>query len=103
MEFKKFTAGEHAYGLDENPGSGSFYDPKVTEHLSSSSPDREALIRVLLLLSSCHTVIINPTTGTYNASSPDELALVNGAKQQGFEFIKKDEEDNVHIRDHVNN
>jgi phospholipid-transporting ATPase len=60
--------------------------------------NKEALIRVLLLLSSCHTVIINPTTGTYNASSPDELALVNGAKELGFEFLNIDENDRIHIR-----
>jgi phospholipid-transporting ATPase len=50
-----------------------------------------------LLLSACHTVIVNPKSGTYNASSPDELALVNGAKQLGFEFKHKDEDNAILI------
>jgi len=31
---------------------------------------------VLLHLALCHTVIIDPKSGKYNSSSPDELALV---------------------------
>ena len=34
----------------------------------------------------CHTIIIDVKTGKYNASSPDELALVEAAKSFGFEF-----------------
>ena len=50
----------------------------------------------------CHTVIPeNKKTkdGTeyvaYNASSPDELALVNGARHMGFFFKERDEEGNM--------
>lgn len=43
-------------------------------------------------LALCHTVIIDPRKGTYNASSPDELALVEGAKELGFEFVSLDTE-----------
>ena len=50
-------------------------------------------MRVILFLASCHTIIIDQ--GSYNSSSPDELALVNAAKQFGYEFIDKDTEDNV--------
>jgi phospholipid-transporting ATPase len=35
--------------------------------------------------------------GTYNASSPDELALVNAAKFFGVEFMKRDEDNFVHL------
>jgi magnesium-transporting ATPase (P-type) len=46
----------------------------------------------------CHTVIVeekmDKETGdkyfVYNASSPDELALVNGAKHLGFSFDERD-------------
>jgi len=38
------------------------------------------LRRTLLFLAFCHTIIIDEKKGTYNASSPDELALVNAAK-----------------------
>ena len=41
----------------------------------------------------CHTVIIDRSTGAYNAASPDELALINAAKQFGFEFKGEDEND----------
>ena len=34
----------------------------------------------LVFLSLCHTIIIDAKTGKFNASSPDELALVNAAK-----------------------
>ena len=33
----------------------------------------------------------------FNGSSPDELALVNGARHLGFKFICKDEDNNMVI------
>ena len=45
---------------------------------------------VLLHLALCHTVIIDQSKNEYNSSSPDELALVEGAKSLGFEFLNKD-------------
>ena len=49
----------------------------------------------------CHTVVVEEKEGqiTYNASSPDELALVNAAKYFGFAFIGRDEDNNVVIHD----
>lgn len=38
----------------------------------------------------CHTVIIDPKSGSFNASSPDELALVEGAAKLGFKFRSRD-------------
>lgn len=35
---------------------------------------------MLLHLAVCHTVVIDKQKGVYNAASPDELALVDGAK-----------------------
>ena len=87
MEFKKFTAGMQSYGTGEKPltrqeANVNFHDPKLNQILnSSSSPqDREALIRTIMFLACCHTIIIDEKKGTYNSSSPDELALVNAAK-----------------------
>ena len=37
----------------------------------------------------CHQVIIDKNSGEFNSSSPDELALVDGAKQLGYEFVGK--------------
>ena len=34
----------------------------------------------------------------YNASSPDELALVNGARHLGFEFFERDADKNLLCR-----
>jgi magnesium-transporting ATPase (P-type) len=45
-----------------------------------SDEDHESLVRVILFLAVCHTIIIDKKKGTYNSSSPDELALVNAAK-----------------------
>ena len=53
---------------------------------------------MLLHLALCHTIVIDERTGRYNASSPDELALVNAAKFFGAEFIKRDEDNNMIIR-----
>jgi len=44
---------------------------------------------MLLHLALCHTVIIDISKDEYSASSQDELALVEGAKQLGYEFLKK--------------
>ena len=46
------------------------------------------------LLALCHSVIIDdqdPANIHYNASSPDELALVNFAKMMGVEFVGVDD------------
>lgn len=43
----------------------------------------------------CHTIIVDEKKKTYNAASPDELALVNAAKQFGWEFKGIDKDDNM--------
>ena len=58
------------------------------------SPEYKALYEVLMHMAVCHTVVIDKNKGVYNAASPDELALVEGAKSQGFEFVGR-ETDNV--------
>jgi magnesium-transporting ATPase (P-type) len=54
-----------------------------------------------LFLATCHTIVIDTKKGTYNASSPDELALVNAAKQFGFIYKARDENDNFIIHDSI--
>ena len=53
----------------------------------------EKLYRFFRLLAVCHTVVVdkNPDTGEiqYQASSPDELALTQGAKQVGLRLLEK--------------
>lgn len=52
-----------------------------------------------MFLALCHTIIIDQKKGKYNSSSPDELALVNAAKQFGYEFVERDDSDNIVIHD----
>lgn len=75
----------------------NFHDPKLNQVLSKTDgdADRDDLIKALLCLACCHTIIIDPNSKKLNASSPDELALVNAAKQFGYEF--KDIVDETYI------
>ena len=56
----------------------------------------EKLYQFFRLLAVCHTVVVdkNPKTGEiqYQASSPDELALIHGAKQVGLVLMDKSTE-----------
>lgn len=68
------------------------------QHLNGSHENREHILDYLLHLALCHTIVVDERTGKYNASSPDELALVNAAKFFGAEFIKRDEDNNMIIK-----
>jgi magnesium-transporting ATPase (P-type) len=54
---------------------------------------------VILNLAICHTIIIENKNGklNYNASSPDELALVNAARFFGVKYVDRDEENNIFV------
>ena len=96
MEFKKFSAGTKSYGTgkmptEEQEANVCFHD----DDLKSDLEHDEALIRVVMFLATCHTIIVDQKKGTYNSASPDELALVNAAKQFGYEFKERDEFDNI--------
>lgn len=104
MEFRKFSAGTSKYGTDQRPARAqlenvSFCDPKFDEVLArgGADPDKEALVRCLIFLAACHTIVIDARKGAYSASSPDELALVNFAKEYGYKFIERDADDNLII------
>lgn len=108
MEFKKFSAGEKSYGTGKDPQEAQesnvcFHDPALNEDLKATGQQNEALVRSMMFLACCHTIVIDERKGTYNAASPDELALVNAAKQFGFEFKGLDADDNMLIQDHHNN
>ena len=57
------------------------------------------IIRYLTHLAVCHTVVSETKNGKtfLNASSPDELALVNAAKYFGYNFLGRDEENNISV------
>ena len=114
MEFKRFSAGEYSYGTDNPdhfkeyaPGvtNVNFSDPLFEEHIRDEShPNHQQLKRFLEALGICHTVITEQKVSkegaayvSYNASSPDELALVNGARHLGFGFRERDADENMII------
>jgi phospholipid-translocating ATPase len=81
-----------------------FYDPLLEEILDDpENKHHEILKRSLIFLACCHTIIIDEKKGVYNAASPDELALVNAAKQFGYIFEDRDGDDNMVIFDKRNN
>ena len=103
MEFKKCFINGKVYGseLESNDTSDAYHtingDPKAYEKLISipsldfEYKDKECLERFFTLLCLCHDVFpeyVNKKI-EYQGSSPDDIALVKGAQQLGFEFIKK--------------
>lgn len=59
--------------------------------------NKKNLEKVLLHMALCHSVIFDERSHKFNASSPDELALVTAAKKLGFVFEKRDEENVISI------
>lgn len=53
--------------------------------------EHAAVESVMTLLALCHTVVIDKRNGKFSSASPDEVALLEGAKAQGYEFIGKQE------------
>jgi phospholipid-transporting ATPase len=117
MDFKKFSVGMYSYG-DSNPEvtdfekeemkregitNVNFSDSMFKVHLTDpQSENHENVNRFVEILAVCHTVIAeksknstNPDHLSYNASSPDELALVNAAKFFGYNFKGRDEDNNI--------
>lgn len=69
-----------------------FHDRGLIDVLNDkNSEEYENVKKALFFLSICHSVIVEPSNSNnsstvYNASSPDEMALVNFAKFCGIEF-----------------
>jgi phospholipid-transporting ATPase len=73
----------------------NFEDPTFWRHFQPQHQNFHLIKDLLLHLALCHTIVIDERTGKYNASSPDELALVNAAKFFGAEFLRRDDENNM--------
>ena len=93
MEFKKCTIAGVMYAITDPDERG-----KVDERESALSlnlrdhASKNIVESVMVLMAVCHTVI--PETKEdgsifFNASSPDEKALVEGALRYGFEFVAR--------------
>lgn len=68
---------------DVNP-----FEPSTSAQDAMGEREREVIVEFLTLLAVCHTVIPEVKDGkmVYQASSPDEAALVAGAELLGFQF-----------------
>ena len=53
---------------------------------NETHPEYFSVDEVMMHLALCHTVVIDKKKGTYNSSSPDEIALLEGVKAQGYVF-----------------
>lgn len=106
MDFKKCCINGISYGEDYSISKDKIMEmPKVTnvdfrdknffEHFNENQTDQTKFIEEMLLsIALCHTIIAeNKENGelVYNATSPDELALVNWARFCGVEFKGLDE------------
>uniref|UniRef100_A0A8C9Q3V0 Phospholipid-transporting ATPase n=1 Tax=Spermophilus dauricus TaxID=99837 RepID=A0A8C9Q3V0_SPEDA len=88
MAFKKCTIAGIIYG---RASFCEFNDPKLLENFEDGHPSSEYIKEFFTLLCVCHTVIPERCGNDilYHASSPDEAALVKGAKNLGFVFTTR--------------
>jgi phospholipid-transporting ATPase len=110
MEFKKISIGGISYGEDRSYADAAsrpkvtnvdFLDTTLFNHLKDKShPNNYKIERCLKFIAFCHTILCEEKAGelVYNASSPDELALVNWARFCGCEFQGVDDKDNMQIQ-----
>ncbi|CAD8203960.1 unnamed protein product [Paramecium pentaurelia] len=110
MEFKQIIIGNQNYGdVIENQEdylsndeilsypqvtNVDFRDKKLIEAIQDQNHFMHKQVKdCLIMLSICHTVIADQKDNKliYNATSPDELALLNFARFVGFEFLGSDE------------
>lgn len=104
MEFKQCSIAGVMYGEDipedrratvEDDGSESgIHDFKKLRENLLSHPTADAIHHFLVLLATCHTVIperseAEPDKIKYQAASPDEGALVEGAATLGYRFTNR--------------
>ncbi|KAF3906618.1 hypothetical protein ABW20_dc0109055 [Dactylellina cionopaga] len=103
MEFRQCSIAGICYGDDvpedkratvQDGVEIGVHDFKRLKENLKSHPTREIMNQFLVLLSVCHTVIPErndekPTEIKYQAASPDEGALVDGAVQLGYQFISR--------------
>ncbi|KAJ7989300.1 hypothetical protein DPEC_G00318050 [Dallia pectoralis] len=89
MQFKKCTIAGVAYGHNsETLSEGAFDDPLLVENLDNDHPTAAVIQDFLTMMAVCHTAVPEKTGDSilYQASSPDEGALVRAASCLGFVF-----------------
>jgi len=107
MEFKKMSIGSFSYGESEVSATTiqktdkygeinnfHFHDEEFYLHLKDQSHENfENIKNFLLCLCLCNTVFTeerNDSQVVYQASSPDEMALINAARYFNFKFLKRE-------------
>lgn len=90
MEFRQCSIGGIPYAdiVEENKRGEIFTFDDLRSNLSNGHETSTVIDEFLVLLATCHTVIPEVTNGktVYQASSPDEAALVSGADVLGYKF-----------------
>ncbi|KAL1977454.1 hypothetical protein VTN31DRAFT_313 [Thermomyces dupontii] len=100
MEFRQCSIGgiQYAGEVPEDrrmpAEEGGILDFKQLEENRHNHPTKEAIHHFLTMLATCHTVIPerkddDPNKIKYQASSPDEGALVEGAVTLGYKFTNR--------------
>uniref|UniRef100_A0A8C4MY49 Phospholipid-transporting ATPase n=1 Tax=Equus asinus asinus TaxID=83772 RepID=A0A8C4MY49_EQUAS len=93
MNFKKCSIAGVTYGRITPPPSDScdFDDPRLLKNIEDQHPTAPCIQEFLTLLAVCHTVVPEKDGDNiiYQASSPDEAALVKGARKLGFVFTAR--------------
>uniref|UniRef100_A0A669DV47 Phospholipid-transporting ATPase n=1 Tax=Oreochromis niloticus TaxID=8128 RepID=A0A669DV47_ORENI len=87
MHFKKCTIAGITYGHN----STEFDDPTLIQNIEKDHPTSPQICEFLTMMAVCHTVVPEREDDQiiYQASSPDEGALVKGAKGLGFVFTAR--------------
>uniref|UniRef100_A0A8D3DKZ1 Phospholipid-transporting ATPase n=1 Tax=Scophthalmus maximus TaxID=52904 RepID=A0A8D3DKZ1_SCOMX len=93
MHFKKCTIAGITYGnLPSNSNNSTeFDDPTLIQNIETNHPTSPQICEFLTMMAVCHTVVPEREDNQliYQASSPDEGALVKGAKGLGFVFTAR--------------
>jgi len=112
MEYKILSVNGVTYGLDRSMQDQDlvgkpvvtnvdFRDKNLFDALSNPSDKMyKPIVDNLFCIALCHTLITEEKNGEiiYNASSPDELALVNFAKFCGVEYRGMDENNVMSVK-----
>lgn len=111
MDFKNVCINGISYGEKQNMSQKEldkytkvtnvdFRENDIFSIIKEKSVEFNKVHENQLCLSLCHTIITEQLNGqiNYNASSPDELALVNFAKFTGYEYIGTDENNFMSVK-----
>jgi phospholipid-transporting ATPase len=85
---------------DKDVTNFNFEDEVFFRHMKDQRhANYQLIVDYLTHLSVCHTVVAESKDNKilYNASSPDELALVNAAKYFGYFFKGRDDDNNIEV------